>query len=748
MKKEEKDSLMIKKIVSVFLISLVFSASFAQNSASVANRRTAVRYLQLSKQFASEKLWNEASSNAEMGLAYDDSIADLWYLRAVSLMNRGEKKSAVLPLVVTALDSEWVDYNRDGARILYASILCDTREFEKALSVIDSEPFIYSADAEYIRAKSYYCLDEGKGSGPASKARARLDSARRVYPLDSRFAELFYSYEYQILRNTGSVSAETQPLADAFSLSVPLYKNAGDDLEIYAAIFASDQKVGGSESKKVRMLKAFNSKGRKSPLYAIEALKAGLINEDTALDYLYSFADKTISLSILEDFSALLASSESGEVKEVTREFFEYLNSYSGTITIDTDSDLITNMVAVYKRGRPQQISYDKNQDDEYEWKAECDFGVPLRISLLEGKSAVELEYSSWPYISSAKYKSDETPDLLFTLVAETLKWTPLEVVPDGTISKSLENDFFVPVLSDSYDVVSAQDLLNASLSYSLPSKERAGAEIQVSLLNGEAQIARYSVGEKIYAMAQFEKGLPVSRKVDADGDGLFETVEYYGFSADPNESAGFISASDEMQVMTNLFGTPASGTGFYMRKITVDRNGDTIPDFTEEYVPGTVGAKTPGKISSWDTDGDGKWDVQYIKHPSMIDGKLREEAKFHQPFSDSVVTVFSENGSPVSVQSGNEILSVKKGSEKNFYWILASDSQKTSRNDEKKIIKSVTQEAEPGSAIIVETGENPNKKRFLSVRIEKMIFGMEVPDEKLPEIISESQKKEKESKK
>ena len=699
--------------ISVFVFS-VLSFSFAQgaNSALTANRRTAVRYLQLAKQFASEKLWSEADSNAKMGLAYDDKIADLWYLRAVSRMNLGEKKSRVLPLVVTALtEAEWVDYNRDGARILYADILCTTRQFEQALAVLDSEPFIYSADAEYLRAKACYCLGDAEN---IDKARSRIDSARRVYPSDSRFAELFYMHEYQIYRKTGSLTGSVRTLADAFALALPLYKNANDDLEMYAAIFASDVRTGKSESKKVRMLKAFNSKKRTSPLYAIEALKTGLLDDDSALDYFYKFADKKVELSVVEDFSALL------KKNDAKNEFSEYLNSYNGTITIDTDADLIPNLIVSYKRGRPQHISYDENQDDENEWSADCDFGVPMTLSLAE--NALGISYSSWPYISSVRYKIDEShADYLFTLIAETLSWTPFTVSPDEPIQKSLGFDFFIPRLSIPMNFVSGDDLLRSALSYTLPSRERDGAVIQVSLLNGVAQHATYSVGEKIYAIAQFEKGIPVSRKLDVDGDGLFETTEYYGFSHDPETN--FISTNDEMQIMTNLFGSPAQGKGFYVKKITVDRNGDTIPDFTEEYLPASDGAKVPGKISSWDTDGDGKWDVQYKKFPSMIDGKVREEAKFHQPLTDSVVTVSSENGIPVFVQSGSENLAVTSGKNENFYWISQSGSQK----EEEKIIKEINQIGEQGVSIIVESDENPSQRRFLAVRIEKMIFALRI---------------------
>ena len=707
---------MTKKALS-FISVFVFSAlsfSFAQgaaNSALTANRRTAVRYLQLAKQFASEKLWSEADSNAKMGLAYDDKIADLWYLRAVAQMSLGEKKSRVLPLVVTALtEAEWVDYNRDGARILYADILCTTRQFTQSLAVLDSEPFIYSADAEYIRAKAYYSLGDEES---VSKARSRIDSARRVYPADSRFAELFYTHEYQIFRRTGILNASARTLSEAFALALPLYKKASEELEMYAAIFASDEKPAKGDSKKVRMLKAFNSKNRTSPLYAIEALRTGLLDEDSALDYFYAFSDKTIALSVLEDFAALL------KTDDVKKEFAEYLNSYNGTITIDSDGDLVPNMVVVYNRGRPQRISYDKNQDDENDWSADCDFGVPLTLSVAE--NALVLDYSSWPYIASARYRmGGQRADVRFTLIAETLAWTPFSVEADSSILESLAAEFFIPVLSDSMESVSGNELLRAALSYSLPSAEREGAVIQVSLLNGIPQLASYSVGEQIYAMAQFENGIPVSRKLDVDDDGLFETTEYYGFSRDTETT--FISTGDEMQLMTNLFGSPVSGTGFYVKKITVDRNGDTIPDFTEEYLPASKGADVPGKISSWDTDGDGEWDVQYTKFPSMTGGKVLEEARFHQPLTDSIVTVASEDGIPLFVRNGDSVLSVIKGNAKDFYWISALGTEK----DEEKIVKEINQIAEQGVSTIVENDE----KRFLAVRIEKMIFALQIENE------------------
>ncbi|MBR1722926.1 MAG: hypothetical protein IJ727_10665, partial [Treponema sp.] len=233
-----------------------------------------------------------------------------------------------------------------------------------------------------------------------------------------------------------------------------------------------------------------------------------------------------------------------------------------------------------------------------------------------------------------------------------------------------------------------------------------------------------------IYALAQFENGIPVQRKVDMNGDGLFETVEYYAYAKDGNEV--FSSAAEELQVMTNLFGSPSSGTGFYIKKITLDRNGDTIPDFTEEYLAGNKGDKVAGKISSWDTNDDGSWDVQYIKYPSSDKSKLLEEAKFHQPLSNSVVTVTSENGIPSFVKEGEKVLSVTRGEEPNFYWISKADGKES----EKIISEKINQIGEQGVSTIVDVEGIGIKRRFLAVRIEKLIFALEIPDEGIPEIV------------
>ena len=678
-----------KSLLLIFsLVVLCISAIYAQ-TASSANRKTAVRYLKVSEQYSAEKNWQAAKSNAETGLAYDDSIADLWYVRAVSSMMSGAPKYQVIPLVVKSLtEAQWVDYNRESARVLYADLLCSTREFDQSLTVLDAEPFIYSADAEYIRSKNYYNL----GTKDAlEKARAKIDAARRIYPDDKRFAELFFRYEY----NLGGRTEENKKIADSFISLISSYKNTSPKLEIYAALFASSEQ-------KVRMLKSFNARSLKSPLYAVAALEEKLMEQTRALDYFYAFADESIDFVVLKKFASLLSD------PECVREFGEYLNAYNGTLFIDTDGDLTFNLKVVYNRGRPQQIFYDEKQDDQDEWTCECDFGVPNKVFLTQGNLCIE--YGSWPSLSKAVFLAESTDSykLEFNLVSETLFWTPFDIVADTELKSSFSVDFFVPKIPSVVPEISGEQLLASCSSYTMPSKERTGSYIKVSALDGVAQLARYYANDVMYAQTYFKGGLPVFRSVDMDGDGLFETTETYGFSS--NRRQNFISEQDEIQIMTNLFGEGDSGTGIYVKMIQIDSNGDTIPDFTEEYTEGQ------GKISSWDLNNDGNWDVRYVKYPMAQDGTLLEESLFHQPFNNAVVTVLLRNGVPVKVSEDGKEFAVVKSADFDLYWVGNVGSKK----DAEKILKFVNQNTDQGVCTIVD-GES---RRILAVRIGRYIFG------------------------
>ncbi len=728
------------------------SQSTFSTSASAANRRTAIRYLQNAKQYAAEKAWKEAYSVAKIGLEYDDSVADLHYISAVSRYALGASKNEVMGIVVKALNedkAQWVDYNKDNARILYADILCGTRHFKEALAVLDTEPFVYSSDAEVIRVKSYYNLGFATSNSDEElrKARSRVDTARKVYPEDVRFADLFYNFEYKINfldaadseSGKGEVNLDVQRIADSFSSIIKsgkFYKKVDDDLLMLSVIFSSDEK------EKVRSMKSFNAERHSSIHFAEHALRAGVVDETAALDYFYKFSDSSkdapVDIKVLESFASSL------KTDKAKSEFASYLNSFKGVLVSDTDGDLEPNMLIVYERGRPASISYDRNQDGIDDWKAECDFGVPLSVHLADND--LDIVYGNYPAVQTATYHVGNTggsivpenAELSFNLLADTLKWSPFDISGDKSIMESLALEFFVPTVPDKVRTVTGSELLVSSSYYTMPTVERPNAFVQVTVLSGSPQSSRYCIGSpkdiasaKIYAIAQFDRGVPVLRLVDSDNDGLFETKERYGVTSDLSKK--YITESDEMQIIANLFGAPTSNTGFYVKMVMLDQNGDTVPEFVEEYTEGY------GKISSWDTDSDGKWDVRYVKRPMRDENDvLCEDAMFHQPFTNEIVTVSTENGIPVNVSIGSKsrVRIFSGDSSPNFFWIGEKESPVLSKAAEYFIIQEFENE-EQGVSKIVQPSKTDDERRYFAVKIGSMILA-----EKISETFYEPPKK------
>ena len=711
----------MKKTLILVLLGMCAATSMAQtaNSAVVANRRTAIQYLHRAKQYASEKQWTQAHAQAELGLAYDAQIADLWYVSAVSQSMLGATYANVLPLVEKSLtDADWVDYNRDNARILYADILANTGRFEQAVAVLDDAPFLYSADAEYIRAKSFYNFHT---EAYTQRAREKLHAASRIYPMDVRFARLFFVHEYALekdaLYGNGVLPPLVRKLADAFILQLPQYADADAELELYAAIFATG-------SRRTRLLTSFKARGLKAPLYAETALRAALISQSEAVERFVEFADVAVDRAVLESFVTLITE------PEARRYLAEYLTAYNGSVVSDTDGDLQPNLTVLYVRGRPSFIAYDADQDGVADWTAECDFGVPLLVQLADGGAV--MQYASWPWLHKVRYPSPasagaaDTADatnadavaLEFTLLGETLAWSPFSVAALPSVTKALDVAFFYPALFTDTPAVSIDDLLRSSSSYELASQERVGAKIRVSLLDGVPQQARYYTAQGVlYAQAQFDGGVPVVRMVDTNGDGLFETAEHYGRA----EAGDAVTAAGEMQALAALSAVTADAnatpTGaIYIQMIQIDQNGDTVPDFIEEY------QADGGKVASWDADGDGLWDTRYVRRARTDGEPLHEESLFHQPLTSAVVSVVTEDGKPTLVREGEREIAIVEAD--GMYWL----GEKGSDAAAKELIGAVSQIGMQGVSIIVEHKDGGDGERMLAVRVGNMIFGELLP--------------------
>lgn len=675
-----------KRFVLLCLILLLGTGGFSQNlefSAENASRQTALRYLRLAKNYAASSSWQNALLAARAGNDYDKSVADLWYLMALSGYNSGATRKEVVPLLQNALSgSEWVDYNRSSARIFYADLLCSTGRSLEALRILDEKPFIYSADAEYVRIKAYYQM----GSPDAvEKAREKVDVSRRIYPADIRFVHLFFAYEYKIMysRNNAAGVFDYIPLsgvarrtADYFISRVPEYDKQDPELEVYAALFASDEN-------KSRLLRAFDARGFKSPLYAAAALDDGILGDEDALNYFLDFMDseKGVDLFELEHF----AQSLKGE--EAKRKLRSYLNAYSGTISSDTNRVLENNLFVTYSRGRPQKIVYDADNDGGNDWEAELDFGL-VKSAHFEDKK-IDVYYGTYPSpvrIVFEQVPGDDDRMTVFNLADETVDADIFRISADAFLSNAGVSDEFYIVDESSLwsgpTLFDVDKLLLSISSMEKPSRERDGAFIRFSMLNGEPYAADYLIpdesgNERLYAHTQWTK--PLVRNVDRDGDGIFETTEIY-FENDGSFTA---SKEDLDAASQNIWGAPVPNPGIYLKMVQIDRNSDTEVDFSEEYM--TAG----GRRTTWDLDYDGRWDLRHTLLPQeAADGggssprtEITEVFAFNAKKEKVPVVITSVSGEVSGVLLDGQEVPVTKGKHRGFYWIGDAGNDGQERN-------------------------------------------------------------------
>ena len=703
----------MKKYKLLFLIIILFFMQgaeliFAQvsGSAAAANKKTAQRCLSLSENFMLSYDWQNALGQAELGLSYDNTISDLWYVKAAAMSNMGYIKADVIPVIKEAFTCDnWVDYSKNSARILYADILCDTGLYDESLAVLDMEPLLYSADSEFIRIKNYYRLGTADS---IRQARTRLNSSRKIYSKDERFPKLFFMFEAAFMNyaeRTGypyEVSEIVQTIADYYISYIPDYTNAEVETELLALLFCSGER-------QARLVKAVGQKNQNHPLYAYAALKTGIISQEQAYNIFFESSDNTYTLGLLENFAMLITD------EELCRNFKEKLNSLEGTVYIDNDLDLMNELTITYERGRASSIRYDKNNDGITEITASCDFGSPVSASFLG--SSFDLYYEVFPYVS--KIVNNQNSSVYHFLNSE-YAYNPFEMIADTAFQK-FNVDFFVPLVDSELEFPDAYVLANHASTLELSTNEREASRVVYTVFEGRPVFAVFSNNGIRYAYAVIEPGYPFVRYVDYDNDELYETSETYDI-----DSENKYTDAQDIQLIKNIFGENTFTERLYLSKVEVDRNADTFIEFSEQYLG------NHGKISSWDSDGNGIIDYQYIKYPDSPDKKLYEETIIYSSNGLEFICLRNEDGIPVSLKYEGAEKEIIKGQKTDCFWI----EQKGSAQEEKTVFEKLPVEITDGAVQLVKLNE---ELRVTVIKIGSAYFCRIVPPSELePEEIEE----------
>lgn len=680
------------KVSCLLIISSLSYFGFSQKSAAAANTNSALRCLKNAENCLYAGDYKNALSQAELGLVYDESISDLLYVKSAAMLQSGYKVFQVLPVIESAFEKKnWVGYSKTGARILYSDLLCDTGKYEESLKILDSDDAIFSADAEFIRIKDFYRMGT---EDSLMSARQRINSARRVFPADERFPEIFFLFEYEFLSRSERLSQKYQipaivkTIADSYIAKLPDYSGKNPDLEVLAAFFASGEE-------QVRLVKALDAKNHtKSPLLPIIALKTGLYSQSKAFETFVNNSGATISFENLASLSLLLTDEDSRQ------SMADLLANFKGVITVDEDCNLINELKITYETGRPSEITYDKNNDGFIENFTICDFGEPSLMYVNDGN--VQISFGTYPQVSKIGFSDS---DITFSFIGSDYELTPFDYIIEPVISR-FEVDFYIPYINYDFEFSADASFAIKASSVEVGVSERENAKVIYNSQDGNLLFARHFEGDFNYAYCDFTKGMPFVRYVDYNNDGYFETTELYDSIYDEYGNAVY---SDDPAFIQNIFGPAFDSKEVYLKKIAIDSNANTNAEFSEQYL------NKNGKITLWDNDDNGLPDCQYIRYPLEDDGLLQEEAIFFDSNGLQLVSVKSLNSSPVKCTVGEKEVMVIAGTNENFYWL----DEKGSEFDEEFVKKNYPNGLEQGQVYILETENH----RFSVIRVSQNYF-------------------------
>lgn len=652
---------MKKSIFAVIFSVFLFSLS-AQNSYQVANKNTAVRCLKLAENCLMSRDWNNALKQAELGLSYDDSISDLIYVKAAALMNMNSKKADVLSQINKAFELDnWVNNKKNGARILYADLLSDTGKYEDSMNLLDSQPFIFSADAEFIRIKNMYRMGTSQS---IENARLKLNSAIRIYPSDSRFANLFFMFEMALLQNYAILGINyeipdiVKTVANYYISKLPDYDGKNLELELLASFFASSDMQN-------RLVRAIDSKEQTvHPLLAVAGLQVGLYSEKRAVELFFETVENTFCLSDLEFLTLHLRDSE------VLNFLLEKLLNYDGFVYVDCDFDLQNEVVVEYKTGRPLNINCDFDNDGNQDFYAKCDFGSP-EIVQLQGEN-ISVYYQEYPFVSKIilhdNSKTDEVQQNKLTVLnyfGKEFSFAPVEL-KENDVFGMLGLDFYVPVFTNTqFSLPDFDSLYKNAISVEYPVKERENAKVVYTVFQGELISAVFLQNEKNYAFCNFSN-IPFGRAVDFDDDGVYETLEQYDLILENPDASSLY----EPEFLTSIFGESFlyqminENKKIYLQKISIDRNSNHFYEYAEEYLADN------GKISFWDNNDDGIIDSKHTRFPQKNGESLQEESVFYDKDGKMIVSIIFVDKTPIKMFESDKEVLINAGENKNFYWI------------------------------------------------------------------------------
>ncbi|MDR2618869.1 MAG: hypothetical protein LBC62_08375 [Treponema sp.] len=506
------------------LVTFSLNAQAPSGDAAVAEKYV----LQAEKAMAENK-WSEARIILERGADYSDVSSDISYLLALARSHFDQPQGGVLESLERAISADrWRTYSANDALLLEAESCLRLRKYSETLAILSNLP--ESPRAAGIRLKALMFAP-----GPDEFRRYMTDTLDR-YPRDPEPARIFFEYLKFERFKAGKAAAlnsdrEDRRILDLILHRLPALLLADPELAWMAAPFVRDTEEAR------RLVEAYRAVNRPDPASLPAAVDLGAVEEETALEELFSFdfsgsavtedpiprLDKTL----LEEIEALLRD-------EALQVFRRNLSEWSGVIREDSDRDGFAEAAAVYLRGMLLGYSFDADQDGLPELVLDFEAGDPQRAYIPVMPESGEGGKPYYPVRDEDRRKI-------------TLRWERYPAVLEAELG---DERFLSRPLSFYYNPVRFREIPGTSLLFpeadpaamaltrrtlvanafraERPSREFAGGTETVELNQGVPVRAWEYLEGRMVSETDFLQGAPLVQRADLDTDGRMETIRRF----------------------------------------------------------------------------------------------------------------------------------------------------------------------------------------------------------------------------
>lgn len=465
--------------------------------AQVDETPLAQQYVEAALQAIQNGRWQDAEALLEQGSDFSAASSDLSYLLALVHFQLDRPIRSVLEALRQAkMTDRWQRYTDEAASLLETQALMHMRQFEQAQQILSR--LFPSADVLYFRLKILALQNEQR------QFTQLFSKVIYTYPLDPRFAELYFGY----MKNKAP-GPQDLPLISLLLSRLPALQKIDPILPVMAIPFIQDV------SERRRIYESYRALGKDLfPILGL-GLELGVLDEITAINELVN--NNIIPVELARQVWGQLRTDKSRQY------FSDALAQFSGYMSEDSDGDGISEALVEYQNGSIKGYRFDANQDKQDEIQVVFEQGIPKEgtIAPYEGTLNARVLWDVYPLVEQITAGPNTYIPAPAGFNYAPFKLKPLVgTYPDMPVLFP-EREPFLPRITERALVSFAAKIIR-------PGNLAKDSIETIELHKGLPLRSIETLKGRIISVLEFSLGQPSIQHIDMDLDGRLETVRRF----------------------------------------------------------------------------------------------------------------------------------------------------------------------------------------------------------------------------